>query len=95
MRYNMKPVFKCEYCNFIGTEEEVVRHEAECVRNYDKRSCTTCKHKSFKSMYQYKCACGKDIPVGQQYENCDKYENEEAGPTLNDTVRGLFGGVFR
>ena len=31
----MQPVFKCEYCRFMGTEEEVKKHEAECVDNYD------------------------------------------------------------
>ena len=26
----MKPVFKCEYCQFMGTEEEVSEHELNC-----------------------------------------------------------------
>lgn len=25
----MKEVFKCDYCNYIGTKEEVEEHEAE------------------------------------------------------------------
>lgn len=92
----MKPVFKCEYCNFIGTEEEVAGHEKTCISNYDKHSCTTCKYKGFKSIYQYKCTCGKEIPAGQQYENCDKYEREEnCLRSLNDIVNGVFGGAFR
>ena len=32
----MKPVFKCEYCNFIGTEEEVIKHEDDCSSNYNR-----------------------------------------------------------
>ena len=92
----MRPIFKCEYCNFIGTEEEVVKHEETCVNNYDKRSCMTCEHREFKNMYQYKCACGKEIPVGQIYENCDQYSRgKDLYQMLNDSVHGLFGGVFK
>lgn len=92
----MKPVYKCEYCNFIGIEKEVLEHQLTCIKNYDKKSCMTCKHKGFKSMYQYKCACGKEIPAGQIYENCGQYSREEdCGPTLNDAVHGVFGGVFK
>ena len=38
----MKPLFRCEYCNKIGTEEELVKHENECINNYTKRSCNSC-----------------------------------------------------
>lgn len=34
----MKPVFKCDYCNFVGTQEEVEKHEPTCIDNYDKRA---------------------------------------------------------
>ena len=37
----MKPVFKCDYCQFMGTEEEVSEHEPKCFDNYDRRSCYT------------------------------------------------------
>ena len=41
----MKPVFKCDYCDKMGTEEEIREHEEKCTENYDKKSCYTCKHR--------------------------------------------------
>ena len=38
----MKPVFKCEYCNFIGTEEAVEEHEKVCINNPDVKCCQNC-----------------------------------------------------
>lgn len=46
----MKPVFKCKYCTFMGTEEQVRAHEDTCTNNYDKKSCFTCKHKAYASV---------------------------------------------
>ena len=44
-------------------------------------------------MYQYKCACGKDIPVGQVYENCELYiRGKDLERSLNDVMHGMFGG---
>ena len=50
----MKPVFKCEYCTFMGTEEEVKTHEDTCANNYDKKSCFTCQHREYLSPKQVK-----------------------------------------
>lgn len=40
----MKPAFKCEYCNFIGTKEEVEEHEKVCIDNPDVKCCQNCKY---------------------------------------------------
>lgn len=91
----MKPVFKCEYCKFMGTEEDVKNHEAECVDNYDKRSCTTCKHRKTYCNPTWRCECENrvDISEGKIIENCDSYERKE-----KVNYRNLFGdllsGVF-
>ena len=55
----MKPVFKCEYCRFMGTEEEVKAHEDTCINNYDKKSCFTCQHREYLSLKQVKGNAGK------------------------------------
>lgn len=90
----MKPVFKCDYCNFIGTEEQVRKHEDEdCYDNYTKRSCTTCVHKSIASLKQYKCNCGIEIPEGKMMTQCKKYERKEKNDTFSDLLGGLFGGL--
>lgn len=94
----MKPAFKCEYCKFIGTEEEVRKHEADCYDNYDLRGCNTCTHKktySSKSkeiLWNYKCDCGVEIPEGKMMVNCIKYERKEKMDFVDDLFGGLFGG---
>ena len=90
----MKPVFKCDYCSFMGTEQEVKEHEVKCVDNYTRRSCHTCKHKQMKSMMQYACAKGMDILESQLSEFCSKYERgEKSDNTWNDLIDAMFGGA--
>ena len=86
----MKPVFKCEYCRFMGTEEEVKAHEDTCTNNYDKKSCLTCQHREYLSPKQVKCNTGKEVPENMIFENCEKYERKE-GPKLNTSLNDLFG----
>lgn len=80
----MKPVYKCDYCNFIDTKEKVKEHEKQCFKNYDRKSCCTCIHSSFKIDIRdnkiftvYKCKTGIDIPEGKIYEFCSKYERKK------------------
>lgn len=91
----MKPVFKCDYCKFMGTEEEVKAHESTCMDNYDKRSCYTCQYRgAFKivnGLTKYECNNGIDIPEGKIFELCNLYERKEKPTTLFD---GIFGGIF-
>ena len=51
----MKPVFKCDYCSKMGTEEEIREHEPKCFDNYDRRSCFTCIHKTMKTNDKQLC----------------------------------------
>ena len=37
----MKQVYKCEYCSFMGSGEEVSNHEENCVYNPKNKSCST------------------------------------------------------
>ena len=90
----MKPVFKCDYCKFMGTEEEVREHEPKCEDNYDKRSCHTCIHKRTNTKdckIFYECLAGVEIPKGRYFEFCDKYERKEKIEPLFNTFSGLFG----
>lgn len=90
----MKPVYKCEYCKFMGSEEEVLKHEDTCIDNYDKRSCTTCKHrKLLSSPFRYGCDNGIEIPEGKMYQNCNGYERKEKAEF--DFFGDIFGGAFR
>ena len=88
----MKPAFKCDYCDFIGTEQEVIKHEVECSENYNRRSCYTCKHRGYTSL-NFSCGCGIDIPEGKILEFCHKYEREEENKDpLDDFMNLMFGG---
>ena len=76
----MKQVYKCDYCTFMGTEEEVKEHEPKCINNYDLKNCYTCKNRGRLTMeysqVKYKCEKGKDIPAGHIINYCDSYEQE-------------------
>lgn len=73
----MKPVFKCDYCDFMGTEKEVKEHESKCTENYTRKSCYTCQHRKFVNLTQFHCKCGIEIPEGKIFEFCPKYERRE------------------
>lgn len=89
----MKPVFKCDYCDFMGTEDKVKEHEPTCTENYDRKSCWTCQHKGYKNLNQFSCACGKEIPENKIFEFCPQYERKEKSEyPLVDIFGGLFGG---
>lgn len=40
----MKEVFKCDYCNYIGTKEEIEEHEKVCLNNPDVKCCYNCQY---------------------------------------------------
>lgn len=90
----MKPVFKCDYCKFMGTEEEVMEHEPQCTDNYDRKSCYTCAHKQLTpnaKQWCYECKIGNKIPEGKIFEFCPKYEKRETTYTVGE---GLFNYLF-
>ena len=94
----MKQLFRCEYCDQIGPEEEIKKHEEECIFNYTKHSCLTCKYAE-RGMLNYKCTNGKDIPEGKYLEQCNKYEWDEQDHVTRKLINtgplgGIFGGLF-
>ena len=96
----MKPVFKCDYCKFMGTEEEVKEHEPTCMDNYDRRSCYTCQNRGRLSMannlVKYECGKEIDIPEGKIIEFCPMYTRKEKSDNPFDfLMTDLFGGFKR
>ena len=95
----MKPVYKCDYCNFMGTKEEVEKHEPDCTDNYDMRSCHTCKHKRTdceNHEWFFTCAEGIAIPKGQFFKFCKSHERKEKSENLFGSLFGdLFGGFSK
>ena len=92
----MKPVFKCDYCSKMGTEEEIRAHEEQCTENYDRRSCLTCTHKRTKckdGKWIYECGADQEIPEGKFFEFCESYERKEKTDfSFGDLFGGIFGG---
>ena len=85
----MKVLYRCEYCNETGTEEEITEHETTCLSNYTKKSCFTCKHRSgFTAMT---CGNGKEIPKGKFFEQCSDYEWDEKDHATRYPFSNLFG----
>lgn len=70
----MKPIYRCEYCDVTGTEEEIREHEEKCIKNYNKKSCLTCKHCETDGIKSVKCKLGIEIEEDKYYENCPKHE---------------------
>lgn len=91
----MKQVYRCEYCDHMGTLEDMLKHEESCLWNKDKRTCATCK-KCSRLILNYKCNDGKEIPDGQMFVNCDKYKWDEVDHTTKHPVATncTFGGLF-
>ena len=94
----MKQLFRCEYCQDIGTEEEIKKHEEECIYNYNKKSCWTCKHAKRSWITTVECTVGQEIPQGKYIERCSKYEWDEkdhSKPSAKDIFGdNAFGGLF-
>jgi hypothetical protein len=92
----MKQIFRCEYCDKMGVEEEIAKHELECIHNYNKRSCLTCKHKELRGMSHVICKVGQSVQKGCIIEYCNSYEwDERDNTTRNPTAaNSMFGGLF-
>ena len=90
----MKPVYRCDYCNHMGTEDEVREHEIKCDHNFNNRGCMTCKHCKTDGIKQLKCDFGVEVPEGQQILYCGKHEQgtpEIIG--IMSTFMNMFGGL--
>lgn len=96
----MKPLYKCEYCDQTGTAEEIEKHEAECIYNYNLKSCFTCIHyqgiKSWNKLNEMtvNCDLNIDLPVNKYKGNCASYERKiEKESPYSDLLKTMFGGA--
>lgn len=58
----MKPVFKCDYCCFIGTKEAVEEHEKVCIDNPAVKCCCNCKY-AYENPYAISSGFYKPTPT--------------------------------
>lgn len=91
----MISLYKCDYCNFIGSEEEVYKHENICEHNPSRLNCSSCQYSSFKTMKQYKCTLRpeREIPENQEFINCPDHSIREYPHTMKDIMGNIFGGL--
>lgn len=81
----MKQAYICDFCGKVGTEEEILQHEKECIKNPALKRCITCKH-----CYDlgYSVSYGFDVISSalkctitnngvSELSTCDNYENGE------------------
>lgn len=92
----MKQIFRCEYCDKMGVKEEIAKHEEECIHNYTKQSCITCKHMDMQGLYRVVCKKGKEVQKGCIIEYCNNYEWDEKDHTTRNPIatNSMFGGLF-
>ena len=89
----MKALYKCDFCDMTGTEEDIREHEIYCENNPARMSCQYCEYKKTNFVNgkgRYECKF-KDIPEGQQYMNCDKFALKKM---TNISMEDLFGSFF-
>ena len=90
----MKPIYRCEYCDVTGTEEEIREHEEKCIKNYNKKGCLTCKYCETDGINTVKCKQGTEIAEGKYCENCPKHETGEPEVVgIMNAFKDLFKGV--
>lgn len=89
----MKPIYRCEYCDFTGIAEEVQKHEEECIKNYNLKGCYTCKHCSTDGFKTVKCKQDIELPEGKYMKKgCSKHE---VGEMEVIGFMGAFMDVFK
>ena len=92
----MKAIFRCEYCDKLGTLEEIEKHEEVCLFNYTKKSCYTCKQCSLSVLNKITCASGLEVPIDHVMQNCDAWVWDEKTHTSSNPfcTNSMFGGIF-
>jgi len=85
----MNLVFKCEYCQQMGTHKEILDHESVCPNNPSVRACTTCGNAT--GMIKIQCSLGKEIPSMKCIINCPDYV---PGGHPEDKILKSFTDIF-
>lgn len=72
----MKEVFKCDYCNYIGTKEEIEEHEKVCLNNPDVKCCYNCQ-----CTEQDLCVLYTGAPIPEK-KICKHYRRRKPGRAI-------------
>ena len=68
----MKQIWKCDFCEAFGKEEEIAIHEEKCVFNPKNKACWSCKNwdDELESWY---FECEKHGQTFNSKENCQDW----------------------
>lgn len=67
----MIEMHKCRYCNLIGDEKTIERHEFECGNNPSNKTCYSCKY-CFDQGIQYLCDKNNKIMLCKDAQSREK-----------------------
>ncbi len=83
----MKPIYRCDFCGILDTEDKMREHEAVCNYNPLNKTCYTCKHYYRKGNGWQKCEmCNagvfnnspltkiSEMDLNIPHKQCEKYE---------------------
>lgn len=76
----MKQVFRCDYCSYIDTEEEVVKHEKTCLGNPEVKCCDNCKY-----AFENNLMCSSFLGNKVEMLECRYKEQETNGQNFTDS----------
>lgn len=95
----MKPIYRCDFCGILDTEDKMREHEAVCNYNSLNKTCYTCKHYYCKDYGWQKCeTCNAglfnnstmtkvmEMDLNIPHKQCEKYEY--GAPTIIP-IRGV------
>ena len=89
----MKALYRCDYCDTIGTENEIFKHEAQCRKNPRRLNCSTCQHHGYVNFKQIKCNLHPEREIKEEHEviNCPGHEVRESYTDIEDIIHSMFG----
>lgn len=88
----MQQLYRCDYCDKIGSEEEIYYHEGICEKNANKKSCKYCEHMKIAGSTSYKCTHPQPftLPDGKMMVNCPKFSPEKEVQNISDLFSKFF-----
>lgn len=90
----MISLYRCDYCDFIGSSEEVIQHETTCIKNPARCSCNYCEYAFFPTSKTVKCDLNKEkIDDNHILINCDAFKAKDFSNPFKTLSDILFKGV--
>ena len=73
----MFQVYKCSYCEFMGQDRMVEKHEKDCPHNPLNHSCHTCAHRKGWGFAKFGCQKNIEITEGMYNIHCESWSKDK------------------